>query len=78
MTIYQSEVESYMKGKLKKSLVLSALLISFAFVGLAFVPHHTCACPQFEDGSQLTTFVNSVSVKFTGKKFIETDPKPVF
>ena len=76
MTIYQGKVKDYMKGKLKKSLVLSALTVSFAFVGLAFVPHHTCGCPQYEDGSQLTNFVNSVSVKFIGRKMIETNPRP--
>jgi hypothetical protein len=65
-----------MKGKLKKSLILASLMFSIAFVGLAFVPHHACACGQYEDGSQLTYFVNSVSEKLIGRKIIETNPKP--
>lgn len=65
-----------MKAKFKKSLATAALLVSCVGVGLALVPHHACACGQYEDGSQFTHFANSVSKAVIGKQIIETNPKP--
>ena len=67
-----------MKRKITKSLILTSFLFSLAIVGLALVPHHTCACGQYEDGSQLSHFINSVSEKLIGKPIIEKNPKPFF
>ncbi len=65
-----------MKSKTIKSVILTSFLFLIAVVGLAFVPHHACACGQYEDGSQLTHFINSVSEKLIGKTIIEKNPKP--
>jgi len=65
-----------MKTKFLKGAVLTSFLFSAAVVGLAFAPHHTCACGQYEDGSQLTHFVNSVSEKLLGKPIMEKNPNP--
>lgn len=67
-----------MKRKGLKSCVLILFLFSTAIVALAFAPHHTCACGQYEDSSQLTHLVNSISEKLTGKPVIEKNPKPFF
>ncbi len=67
-----------MKRKITRSLFLTSMLFSIAFVGLAFAPHRACACGGYEDGSQLTHFINSVSEKLIGKAIIEKNSKPVF
>lgn len=65
-----------MKRKITKGLVLTSVLFSIAVVGLAFTPHITCGCPKYEDGSQLTHFINSASERLIGKPIIEKNPKP--
>jgi len=65
-----------MKRKFTKGFVLTSVLFSIAIVGLAFAPHHTCACGQYEDGSQLTHFINSASERLIGKTIFEKNPKP--
>jgi len=65
-----------MKRKFTKGFVLTSVLFSIAIVGLAFAPHHTCACGQYEDGSQLAHFVNSASEKLIGKPIIGKNPNP--
>ena len=50
-----------MKRKLKKKLSLTSFMLWIAVGVLSFVPHHTCACGQYEDGSQLTHFVLTAS-----------------
>jgi len=65
-----------MKRKTTKGLLITSFLFFIAAVGLAFAPHHTCACGQYEDGSQLTHFINSASEKLIGKPIIEKNPNP--
>jgi len=65
-----------MKRKIKKPLVLTSVLFSVAVVGLAFAPHHTCGCGRYEDGSQLTHFINSASETLFGRPIIKKNPKP--
>ena len=65
-----------MKRKFTKGFVLTSVLFSIAIVGLAFAPHHTCACGQYEDGSQLTHFINSASERLIGKPIFEKNLKP--
>lgn len=65
-----------MKRKITKSLALTAFLFSAMFVSLAFVPHHTCGCGQYEDGSQLTHFINKVSERIIGEPLIEKNSNP--
>jgi hypothetical protein len=66
-----------MKRKVVKGLVVTSFLFSAAFVSLAFTPHITCGCGQYEDSSQLTHFINKVSEKVIGKPIIEKNPNPL-
>ena len=65
-----------MKRKIVRGLVLALMLFSITVVGLAFVPHRACACGDYEDGSQLTHFINAVSEKLLGKPIIEKNRNP--
>lgn len=65
-----------MRKKITRSLVLTSFLFSLIAVGLAFAPHYTCACGQYEDSSQLTHVINSISETLIGKSIIEKNPKP--
>ncbi len=65
-----------MRRKTTKGLILTSFLFSIAVVGLAFAPHQTCACGQYEDSSQLTHFINSASEKLIGKPIIKKNPNP--
>ena len=65
-----------MKKKITKRFILTSVLFSVAVVGLAFAPHHTCGCGRYEDGSQLTHFINSASETLIGKPIIEKNPNP--
>ena len=66
-----------MKQKIKKSLISASLAFSIVVVGLAFAPHQTCACGQYEDGSQLTHFINTAAERIIGKPVIEKNPNPL-
>lgn len=65
-----------MNNKIKKGLITTAFLFCAMFFALAFVPHHTCGCGQYEDGSYLTHVINSVSETVIGKPLIEKNPSP--
>jgi len=65
-----------MKRNWTKNLVFASFLFALIIVGLAFAPHHTCAFGQYEDGSQLTHFINSVSEQLFGSPLIEKNPSP--
>ena len=65
-----------MKRKFTKGLIISSFIFSIIFIGLALTPHYTCACGQYEDGSQLTNVINSVTETLFGKTVIEKNPKP--
>lgn len=65
-----------MKKKITKSVVLASFLFSLVIIGLAFTPHFTCACGQYEDGSQLTNIINSISEIVIGRPLIERNPSP--
>lgn len=65
-----------MKRKAVKSFVSTAVFFAVGVVALAFTPHITCGCGQYEDGSQLTHLVNSASEKLIGRTIIEKNPNP--
>ncbi len=65
-----------MKKRIIKGTILSSFLFSLVIVGLAFTPHYTCACGQYEDSSQLTKIINVISKNVIGKPIIETNPSP--
>jgi hypothetical protein len=65
-----------MKKRMVKGLVITSFLFLTAFVGLAFTPHITCGCGQYEDGSQLTHFINTASEKIIGRPVIERKTNP--
>lgn len=66
-----------MDNKMKKGLLTTAFLFGAMFFTLAFVPHRTCGCGQYEDGSYLTHVINSASETITGKPIIEKNPNPL-
>lgn len=65
-----------MRKRLIKGSLLASFVFSAALFALAFVPHHACACGQYEDGSQLTHIINTVSETLIGKPLIEKNPSP--
>ena len=65
-----------MKGRKAKLLILISVVFVATFATLAFVPHHTCGCGQYEDGSQLTHIINTVAEKTFGEPLIEKNPSP--
>lgn len=65
-----------MKKNVKKGLFAMSGLFFMLFFSLAFIPHFTCACGQYEDSSYLTHVVNSVSETVFGKPIIEKNKSP--
>lgn len=53
-----------------------SVLFSLMIFALAFTPHHTCGCGQYEDGSYMTHYINTVSEKVFGKPLIKKNPSP--
>lgn len=68
MTIY--------KKRAGKVLIVFSMMCALSLVSLALIPHKTCACPQYEDGSQLTNLINKVSERVFGKPLIKRKPNP--
>lgn len=56
--------------KTTKGLILCSFIFSLFIVSLAFTPHYTCGCGGFNESSQLTYLINSVSKSTFGKPLI--------
>lgn len=65
-----------MKSRFSKIIVLSSFAFLLLIGVLAFTPHYSCACGQYEDGSQLTNIINTFSEKITGEPLIEKNQNP--
>jgi hypothetical protein len=62
--------------KIIKGLVLCSFVFSLIIISLALIPHYTCGCGQFNDSSQLTHIINTVSEDAIGKPLLPKRENP--